>query len=229
MKMIVIVGESASGKSTLQSVLTKKYNLKRVITYTTRPPRENEINGVDYNFISKEEFESKINEGFFAEYTMYRGWYYGTAIDCCGKDDTVAVLNPQGMRSLKKLDFDFISFYLCVDRRSRLIKILQRGDDIEEAYRRNLTDVGQFIGIENEVDYTITNDDYKYNSSELAKMLIDICITNKQPKIMWKVNMVIDDSEYVYGIYNDNKTANEIAIWVRSNRKIDTYVEKIKM
>ena len=175
MKMIVIVGESAAGKSTVQNEICKEPVFEKVITYTTRPPRENEKDGVDYHFISKEEFEKRIGENFFVEYTQYRGWYYGTAEKDC-KPNTVAVLNPQGMRSLKARGFEFVSFYIKVDRRSRLVKILQRGDEIEEAYRRNLTDVGQFIGVENEVDYVVINDNYNLSPIFIAELIIVLSI-----------------------------------------------------
>ena len=54
--MIVIVGESASGKSTVEKILNEKYGMRKVVSYTTRPPRDTEVNGVDYNFISMNDF-----------------------------------------------------------------------------------------------------------------------------------------------------------------------------
>ncbi len=56
--------------------------------------------------------------------------------------------------------------YLKVDRRSRLIKLLERGDDIEEAYRRSLSDVGQFDSFENEADFVLENKNYEYSIKE---------------------------------------------------------------
>lgn len=108
-------------------------------------------------------------EGKFAEFAMYNGWQYGTAKEDC-TDDKIAVLTPHGLRQLRKNpDLDIISFYIKVDRRDRLIKILQRGDEIEEAYRRSLSDVGQFDGIEDEVVYTIENDGYRRTAYDIAE------------------------------------------------------------
>lgn len=167
--MIVLVGESASGKSSIEKFLVDNYEYKKVVSYTTRPPRDNEINGVDYHFISVEEFLKLKEEGFFAETAKYREWYYGTAKEDC-TDDKIAVLTPHGLRQISKVDgINVTSFYICVPRRDRLIKILQRGDSIEESYRRNLSDVGQFDGIEDEVDYVIYNDGYKRSVAEMAK------------------------------------------------------------
>ena len=136
--MLILVGGSASGKSTIEKILCEKYGYKKIVSYTTRSPREGEIDGVDYHYISKEEFLKKAQSGFFAEIGVYNGWYYGSAVEDC-TNDKVAVLTPHGMRQLKtKSDIDVTSIYIKVPRRDRLIKILQRKDDIEEAKRRLL-------------------------------------------------------------------------------------------
>lgn len=167
--MIVLVGESASGKSSIEKYLVDNYGYNKVISYTTRSPRPNEIDGLDYHFISVEEFKELKENGFFAETAVYNNWYYGTAKEDC-TDDKIAVLTPHGLRQISKVDgITTVSFYINVPRRDRLIKILQRGDDIEEAYRRSLSDVGQFDGIEDEVDYVISNDGYKKSIEEMSR------------------------------------------------------------
>lgn len=167
--MIVLVGESASGKSSIEKYLVDNYKYKKVITYTTRPPRDGEIDGVDYHFVSDEEFRKLKDKLFFVETAVYRGWYYGTAKEDC-TDDKIIVLTPHGLRQIKNIkDINVISFYINVPRRDRLIKILQRGDDIEEAYRRSLSDVGQFDGITDEVIYTVNNIGYNKSIKEMAE------------------------------------------------------------
>lgn len=169
MSMIVLVGESASGKSSIEKCLVESYEYSKVVSYTTREPRENEKDGVDYHFISVEQFIKLKSEKFFAETSVYNNWYYGIAKEDCA-DDKVAVLTPHGLRQVSALKgINVTSFYICVPRRDRLIKILQRGDNIEEAYRRNLSDIGQFDGIEDEVDYIIHNDGYKKSVAEIAQ------------------------------------------------------------
>lgn len=167
--MIVLVGESASGKSSIERFLVNNYEYKKVVSYTTRPPRDGEIDGVDYHFIAVEKFLKLRADGFFAETATYRDWYYGVAKEDC-TDDKIAVLTPHGLRQISKVDgINVTSFYINVPRRDRLIKILQRGDNIEEAYRRSLSDVGQFDGVEDEVDYIINNDGYKKSVAEMAQ------------------------------------------------------------
>lgn len=172
--MLVLVGESASGKSNIERNLVSKYNFKNIITYTTRKPRNGEIDGVDYHFIDKQRFLELKDNDFFAETAMYNGWYYGSARkDYEDSDNKVVVLTPNGLRQVYKLkDIFVVSFYINVPRRDRLIKILQRGDNIEEAYRRNLSDVGQFDGIEKEVDYVINNPEYIFSVEEMTQEIL---------------------------------------------------------
>lgn len=176
--MIAIIGESASGKSTLQKMLIKddpKY--KKVVTYTTRPMRDGEVDGVDYHFISQPTFDEFVKRDFFVEHEIYRDWCYGIAKADCKDKNAVAVLTPAGMRALKRLGFDITSIYLYVDRRSRLINILARGDNIDEAYRRNLSDVGQFDEVIKEVDYVIDNTAFHMDENQVLKCLEEILKT----------------------------------------------------
>lgn len=171
--MIVLVGESAAGKSKAEKELVK-LGYKKTVSYTTREPRIGEIHGVDYNFVSNAEFEARMSNGQFCEIGLYNGWNYATSKDDC-TDDKVAVLTPHGLRQMKRFDsLDIISFYIDVPRRDRLIKILQRGDNIEEAYRRSLSDLGQYDGIKDEVDVVIHNDGYKNTPQEIADEIIEV-------------------------------------------------------
>ena len=173
--MIVLVGESASGKSSIEKYLVEHYGLRKIVSYTTRPPREGEVDGVDYHFISEQEFLRMKYDEAFAETAVYRGWYYGTAKEDCA-DDKVAVLTPHGLRQIKKIPgLNVVSYYIAVPRRDRLIKILQRGDDIEEAYRRSLSDVGQFDGIEDEVTWVFENPNYCFSVEHIAESIWEAC------------------------------------------------------
>lgn len=69
--------------------------------------------------------------------------------------------------------FEIVSFYINVDQRSRLIKLLQRGDDIVECYRRSLSDVGQFDDVEEETDYVIKNYEYRFTPEQMLKHIED--------------------------------------------------------
>jgi guanylate kinase len=184
--MIVLVGESASGKSTIQNVLVSRYGYKKYPSYTTRPQREGEINGKDYYFVSDEQFVKKDEHAGFIETAQYYKWYYGTPIEAF-QEDAVLVLTPKGFRQVKKLVDEIQdnlvslhSFYICVPRRDRLIKMLSRKeqggreDDIEEAYRRNVSDIGMFDGVSDEVDHIVCNPEYKDPPIEMASRILDL-------------------------------------------------------
>lgn len=154
--IIVLIGESASGKSTIEKELVNR-GLKKIVSYTTRPIRQNEKDGIDYHYINKEEFLSKLKNGFFAEYTIYNEWYYGIATNDC-IDNAVVVVEPHGFRQLKQMDgMNIISFYIKVNERERLIRMVKRGDNLLEVFRRIFSDQGVFQFIENEVNYVIYN------------------------------------------------------------------------
>lgn len=170
--MIAIIGESGAGKSSVEKELESTFLFNRIITYTTRPKRENEQNHIDYHFINDTTFSNMVTNNLFAETTVYRGWSYGTAKEDC-KDNSVIVIDPHGLRQLKRnTDIDIVSFYIKVPRKDRIIKMLQRGDDIEECYRRSLSDVGLFTGIEDEVDYVIDNIGYKYSVKDISAIIV---------------------------------------------------------
>lgn len=171
--IIALLGESASGKSTIEKEICKKYGYKRIVSYTTRPPRIGEKNGIDYYFVTNEDFNEMIENGYMVEHANYNGWQYGiTKQDC--RDDGVVVLTPHGLRNLKKItSADVYSFYINVPRRERLIQALKRGDDIDESIRRNLSDVGMFDGMEDEVDKVIFNNGYKKTPEDICNEIFD--------------------------------------------------------
>ena len=175
MSVIVLIGESANGKSATENALKNKYHYNKTISYTTREPRTGEKDGVDYHFITKDEFVEKNDKGFFAEIGVYKGDYYGSTIDEY-KDNTVCVLTPHGMRQIRKTlkdKYDIVTFYLKVDERDRIIKALKRGDDINEVFRRYQSDVGMFDGVEDEVDYIIENNGYISDAEGIADYIVD--------------------------------------------------------
>ena len=74
--MIILIGPSASGKTEIAQILEKKYNLKKVITHTTREKRINEKENVDYYFVSKDTFLDMITQNKLVEYSFYNNNYY---------------------------------------------------------------------------------------------------------------------------------------------------------
>ena len=158
---ICLVGKSCSGKDTIAKEL-ENMGYKRIVTYTTRPIRHNEIDGVDYHFVTNGQFLHMVENGEFAEWRDYKTtdgiWYYGSRFaDYVGKHKVI-ILTPDGFKNLNEKGIsDLVSFYINVNkselkRRSRL-----RLDDKKESKRRRKADKKDFRGVEKIVDYIIDN------------------------------------------------------------------------
>ena len=75
------MGKAGAGKDTILRYLCDHYDVNEVISCTTRPPREGEVDGREYYFISRDEFENRIENNGFLEYAEFVGNYYGTPLD----------------------------------------------------------------------------------------------------------------------------------------------------
>ena len=156
--IVVIVGKTASGKTTVLNELVKK-GYEQIITYTTRPPRKGEKQKKTYNFITEEEFKEKIQDGFFAEYeyfdTAEGRWYYGSAISDY-TDGKIVILTPTGLSKIKQ-SYDTFSIYLYSNHSTILKRLKQRKDNKQEAERRIKSDDLDFKEVENQVDKIVYN------------------------------------------------------------------------
>jgi guanylate kinase len=105
-RLVVISGPSGAGKTTVCQRLLEVPGFRRLVTCTTRPPRNGEKNGVDYHFLTPEQFNSKIRAGEFLEYAEVHGYLYGTlreqALDAIGQGEIVLLaIDVQGARSVR--------------------------------------------------------------------------------------------------------------------------------
>ena len=160
--MIVLAGASASGKTEVAKVLAKKYGITKIVTTTTREKRTGEVNGVDYFFVTKEQFERMIIEDKFVEYTLYNGQLYGSTKDQISNDKCV-VIDPAGLRSYINLNNkDIVTFYLEADEVTRHNRMVFRGDSPEKIKSRIANDRIAFKK-ENiaKVDYVIDSSNNK--------------------------------------------------------------------
>lgn len=173
--MILLVGKSCSGKTTIAKEL-KKLGLKEAVSYTTRPPREHETDGVEYHFITKEEFLKKEAEGFFAETVYYdvatgERWYYGSAVEDLS-DDKVIIVNPHGLEQLRKIkSLNPIAFYITAGEETIWNRLRERGDNAAEARRRLNADDEDFMGIINNVDFSFRSD-FGLEPKTMAEMIM---------------------------------------------------------
>lgn len=157
--LIVIVGKSNSGKTTFANKIKEKTNIEGVVTCTTRPPRKNEIDGVDYHFIKYNDAYKQIWKGDFIEYTQYNVankdiWLYGTRYkDIDINKLQIIVTNPEGLRALKdKFGNNIISILIKPNSIKRIMRILKRDKgNYKEAFRRYIADYKDFKGLKTDI------------------------------------------------------------------------------
>ena len=185
--MIIIVGKTASGKDTVVKKLVDDYKYTKIITYATRPVRKGEKQDITYHFISDDEFNQKINEGFFAEYKAYDTefgiWYYGTALEDLenADDKSVIILTPAGYRDVKnKLENENITcIYLYANNATLKERLAKRGDDSKEADRRLAHDYADFKDFEYEADRVVYNN-YDEKISAVVDKILNIVKSKKE-------------------------------------------------
>ena len=173
---IIIFGKTASGKSRVVDELVKR-GFKKIVTTTTRPARKSEVDGVDYNFISEEEFEQLINTRYFAEWKKYDTvegvWYYGSPLDEISRADnkSIVILTPDGYRDIKDELDDHITIYIYANNKTIRSRLSKRGDKKEEADRRIKQDNNDFKDAEFLADRIFYNNEDK----DIGDLVDEIC------------------------------------------------------
>lgn len=149
-KIIALIGESGCGKDSLmQGVLSAAPNkFHEIISCTTRPPREREIDGKNYFFLSNTEFAAKVQNGKMLEYTEFNSWHYGTMKEALSAEKVnIGVFNPAGIYTLmERSDIELIIVRVYTKAKERLLRQLNREEspDIDEIIRRYTADKNDF-------------------------------------------------------------------------------------
>lgn len=164
-KVIAIIGESGSGKDRIQKELIKAYPdfFNEIVSCTTRPKREGEIDGINYHFITLEDFQNKVANQEILEFTQFREWWYGTPKNALRADKVnIGVFNPTGAYALTLHDdLDVTIYRLYVNPKERLLRQLMREEnpDVDEIVRRYQTDKADFWDLDQDFSFkTIYNE-----------------------------------------------------------------------
>jgi len=155
MNKVILVGKAAAGKDHMRKILSGR-GFQYGISYTTRPPREGEIDGKDYFFLTDDMFKRKINQGYWYEWIEFNGWYYGTSQSQFMTSCNLFIMTPKGIGHIDPVDRrECTIIYLNVDekiRRKRLEAREMPGDSIDRRMDADNKDFENFTDFDLEIN-----------------------------------------------------------------------------
>lgn len=188
--LLLLVGRIGVGKTAIANELVNNFGYKKVVTYTTRPKRKGEVDGKDYIFVSETSFFAGKNDNQFLETTSYKvangeTWYYGTPKYFDDSDKKVLIVNPTGLKAIKKAFPHSLVIEVQADKATVLERLQKRGDDFEEVHRRMKQDDIDFCNIDVLTDRTISTDMEFMTVRDYARAIDDVVNKIKQRKIIY--------------------------------------------
>ena len=181
--MLILSSPSGVGKTTLTKKIQQKYSSFKIsVSHTTRKPRSNEVDGIDYNFVSQSEFEDLIKKGKFYEYAKIFENYYGTlksqVDELIKKNDLIFDIDWQGTKQLSKFNnLEFIKIYLIAESKDELKKrLIKRNQNTEAEIEKRFKSFDDDIKHWHDYDFIIINK----NLEVCFKQIENIIMTYKQ-------------------------------------------------
>ena len=176
--LIVIAAPSGAGKTSLVRALVQQVpNVKISVSFTTRPPRPGDTEGVDYCFVSQDQFLEKVEHHDFLEYAEVYGNYYGTSRSWVLEQleagiDVILEIDWQGAQQIHKLMPNSISIFIVPPSIEALEqRLLQRQQDDLQVIERRLDLARSEIAHYLEFDYLVVNDTFEHALSDLAHIV----------------------------------------------------------
>ncbi|MBE6137154.1 MAG: guanylate kinase [Erysipelotrichaceae bacterium] len=165
--LVVISGPSGVGKGTVRKALfdMKGHNLTYSVSMTTRQMREGERDGVDYYFVSKEDFQQKIKDGKLLEYAEFVGNYYGTPLDKVNEqldngNEVVLEIEVEGAQQVKQKMPDCVMIFIVPPGKEALYERLKsRGTESEEVIQKRINKANREFKKAHLYDYIVVNDE----------------------------------------------------------------------
>ena len=176
---IIISGPSGAGKTPITYTITDTFpNVKRIQSYTTRKERTKEVSGT-YIYMTVEQFEKKIKEGFFLEYNKVHKdqQYYGTGLDSYLKiveDGCVAIkdIDVDSYKKIKNSDLDVVGIYLTVQNRAILFDRLRERGESEQTINIRLHDRVDYENAQKDhYDYVVYTDNFEEAQKQVVKIV----------------------------------------------------------
>lgn len=172
--MLILIGKSGSGKTTIREALVKDYGFKKAVSHTTRPMRADDVPGETYHFVTEDEFKRLLADGEIVESTVacYDGNYYGMS-RAEMSNDSIAIFEVEGAKNAKTIHgITTVIVYLCTSTEERKRRLISRGDAIERIEKRLISDEESFKEAEDICNYIIPAD--KYTPDDIANCIANI-------------------------------------------------------
>lgn len=176
--LIVLSGPSGVGKSTVISeLLTERKDIHFSVSFTTRKPREGEVDGVNYNFVTREEFERMIAQGELLEYAEYVGNYYGTSLKVIREHleqgtDVLLDIEVQGAEIVKEKCPEAVLIFILPPSLEALAQRLQnRNTDSADVIAQRLERAKAECGEISKYNYLVVNDSVVAAVNEIVSIL----------------------------------------------------------
>jgi guanylate kinase len=167
-RLFVIAAPSGTGKTSLvKALMQRQPQLKFSVSYTTRKPRPKEIDGQDYHFVGKEQFQSMIASGQFLEHARVFDNFYGTGVNAVTDalergEDLLLEIDWQGAQQVRRRLPECCSIFILPPSRAALEQRLRhRSTDADEVIERRLRDSVTELSHWNEFEHVIVNDDFE--------------------------------------------------------------------
>ena len=178
--MLILSSPSGAGKTTLTKKIQQKYqNFKISVSHTTRKPRPNEVEGVDYNFVSQENFKKKISNNEFYEYAKIFDNYYGTSREAVNvllkKNNNILFdIDWQGTQQLSQFkELKLIKIFLLPpDKKELENRLIQRNQDNIDIISKRLKAYDNDIHHWSDYDHVIINDNLEHCFSQIEKIVL---------------------------------------------------------
>lgn len=165
--LVVISGPSGVGKGTVRKALfeLEGHDLVYSISMTTRPPRNGEVDGEDYYFVTHEEFQNRIKEDQFLEYAEFVGNYYGTPKDKVDEQidlgkEVVLEIEVQGALQVREKAKDGVFIFIAPPNKEALFRrLLRRGTDDPKSIQKRMDKAEREFPLAHKYDYIVVNDE----------------------------------------------------------------------
>ena len=177
-KFIVISGPSGVGKGTICNKLFNELNAWYSVSYTTRSPREGEVDGVNYFFTTKEDFKERIKNGEFLEYNIYNDNYYGTSKKVVMEKmnegiNVFSEIDVNGAHNIKKIFPDALLIYIAPPSIEELRdRLINRGTESIEKIEERLKIAEVELKEIDFYDYVVINDDLEKATNEVREIIL---------------------------------------------------------